>query len=885
MNINQNAELLSLVNDAALQLLSTSPSNFEETIQANMERISQYLNVDCIYIWRLEVIEKKERYARKYKWLSPKFDQSTDTKDIVGEAMSRASDWDDKLFHARGYLEACPEDFDGVISEKLKASGVEVVVFFPIYLRQNFWGFVGFENRRIRKLFQPQEIAVLKSMSLLFVNTIEHNEALIQLGQRLKQQQLMSSISRSFISKESMDKLIYVALAKIGSYLKVVRIIVAVFEKDTAISRPKYVWTKNPKYAPKTAQSGFSSILRDLFPHYQKNNERVHTIYCDNTLAHEDERFKIFYEKAGVISLICAPIYVDGELWGIMSIEEHEHQRHWTDSDDLLIGTVAMSISNAVARDIMEKEKAKALEEATAASRAKGDFLSNMSHEMRTPMNAIIGMTMVGKTAVSIEKKNEAFEKIEGASKHLLGVINDVLDMSKIEANKLELSDCEFNFEETIRKVINVINFSIEAKQQHIYIQIDHAIPHHLIGDNQRLAQVVTNLLSNAVKFTPEGGTIILAAKLLEEKEDVCHIEMRVSDTGIGISQENQERLFRSFEQAEASTTRKFGGTGLGLAISKRICELMEGSISVESELGKGSTFTCEFKLKIGKTYSKGLLSKGVNWDNVRIFVVDDEPTILEFFKYNCEYLDIECQVAGSAEEALKMLEKKHDYDIFFLDWKLPGMNGICLAQEILAITPSNPVVILFSSIDWNVIEKEARHSGIDLFIPKPLFKSTIVDAVNRCLGSEKAMKNNAISGQKIDFAGHSILLVEDVDINREVVEALLAPLNLQIACATNGREAYEMFQANPDDYEVIFMDIQMPELDGYEATKLIRALDIPKAATVPIIAMTANVFKEDIEKCLRVGMNAHIGKPIDYQEVLGMLRKYLRYDKFVKMS
>jgi signal transduction histidine kinase/CheY-like chemotaxis protein len=394
-------------------------------------------------------------------------------------------------------------------------------------------------------------------------------------------------------------------------------------------------------------------------------------------------------------------------------------------------------------------------------SRHKSAFLANMSHEIRTPMNAIIGMITIGKSAPDIERKDYCLMKIEDASNHLLGVINDILDMSKIEANKFELSPAGFDFEKMLQRVVNVVNFRVDEKRQKLSVHIDHSIPRILTGDDQRLAQVLTNLLGNAIKFTPEKGFITLDARLLGEDKDLCTLQISVSDTGIGINAEQQSRLFQSFEQAESSTTRKYGGTGLGLAISKNIVELMGGSIGVQSEPGKGSTFTFTVQVK-----------KGVQVNNTA-----DGPSGTEY-----------------TEE-----EKK------------PQLDSI--------------------------------------------------------------------------FAGRYILLADDVEINREIVQTLLKPTQLAIDCAENGLEALRMFSEAPLKYDLIFMDVQMPEMDGYEATRHIRAFEVemrekmqllerPKG--IPIIAMTANVFREDIDRCLRAGMNGHVGKPLDFNEVLDKLYAYL---------
>ena len=514
----------------------------------------------------------------------------------------------------------------------------------------------------------------------------------------------------------------------------------------------------------------------------------------------------------------------------------------------------------------------------------KSVFLANMSHEIRTPMNAIIGMIMIGKSASSIERKDYCLSKIEDASNHLLGVINDILDMSKIEANKFELAPVEFELEKMLRRVVNVVNFRIDEKHQKLSVHIDRSIPRALIGDDQRIAQVITNLLGNAVKFTPEQGAINLTVRLVEKVNNLCILQISVSDTGIGITPKQQEKIFNSFEQAESSTTRKYGGTGLGLAISKNIVELMNGSIWVESKPGKGSTFTFTIQVVCGKEEKqKHLLD--VSLKDVRILTVDDDPDILTYFLDIAQGFGLSCDTALSGEEALKFISQKNGYHIYFIDWKMPGMDGIQLAREIKARGPEKSIVIMISAAEWSAVAEEAKTAGVDKFLSKPLFPSTIAEVINECLGVDK---QQAEQSQDADiagiFAGRRILLAEDVEINREIVQTLLEPTKLEIDCAENGAEAVRMFTETPDKYEIIFMDIQMPEMDGYEATQHIRAFEAEKNSAsqnstvrrVPIIAMTANVFREDIEKCLAAGMDNHIGKPLDFEEVMNRLHLYL---------
>jgi len=511
-------------------------------------------------------------------------------------------------------------------------------------------------------------------------------------------------------------------------------------------------------------------------------------------------------------------------------------------------------------------------------SKHKSQFLANMSHEIRTPMNAIIGMTTIGRSSAELEKKDHCFNKIQDASNHLLGVINDILDMSKIEANKFDLSSSEFDFEKMLQRIVSVVNFRMDEKDLKLTVHIDRNIPREMIGDDHRLTQVVTNLLGNAIKFTPEHGSIHLDTRFIEEVDGICTIQFSISDTGIGMTAEQQKRIFTSFEQAESSTTRKYGGTGLGLPISKSIVELMGGKIWVVSEYRRGSTFFFTVNMKRGKTLShKGLLSEDINLSNVRILVADDDQYVLDYFMEISKEFEVHCDTAISGEDALKLVEEKGLYHIYFIDWKMPGMDGIQLTSELKNRHESaKSVVIMITSAEWSIVEKEARSAGVDKFLSKPLFPSCIANAINEALGIDrqkvKEMKKE-IDGM---FAGKKILLVEDVEINRDIVMTLLEPTGIKIECAENGQEALDLFSKNPEKYDMVFMDVQMPIMDGYDATRKIRALNNEHAKNVRIIAMTANVFREDIERCLEAGMDNHIGKPLDFNEVIEKLTIYL---------
>ena len=512
------------------------------------------------------------------------------------------------------------------------------------------------------------------------------------------------------------------------------------------------------------------------------------------------------------------------------------------------------------------------------ASQAKSAFLSNMSHEMRTPMNAILGMTAIAKASCDEEKKDYCLNNIDTAAAHMLNVINDILDISKIEANKFKISTARFDFERMIQKVISIIHFPVEEKQQEFRARIDGDIPRFLIADDQRLTQVLTNLLYNAVKFTHEGGVITLDARRLNESGGVNTLLISVADTGIGIAKEQQARLFNFFEQADNSTSRQFGGTGLGLAISKRIVEMMGGRIWVESTPGQGSVFSFTIQAKTGEEQPEENQNSEMDWSSIRVLATCGAVEIQGYFLQAARRLGFVCDIGANGRQARALIEKNDVYDVVFIDGSIPDIadliESVKNAGQPGQDRKRRQVAAVVSTLEWEVLSEKFQNFGIDHFLLKPILPCSITDCLYACFGIQASPKKQRAEVET--FAGRRALLAEDMEINQEIVRALLEPTHLEIVWAKNGVEAVELFSESPENYDIIFMDVQMPEMDGYAATRRIRALDLPKARNIPIIAMTANVFREDVEECLAAGMNDHIGKPVILEEVMKKLREYL---------
>jgi len=762
-------QLFDIVNATAKLLLAvTDEKSFKNAIFDGMRIIADSFNFDHCYIWQNREVNNALHYTMRYKWISNTGCQKEMDEKSAVFSYDNFPSWKERFLKGECVniiIKNMPKEEQANLINR----GVKSIFAVPVFMQDSFWGYASFDDCAAERILDEDEINALHSICLMVVNAIIRNEQ----SNRVNMEHLHRDILLNTVNKIAAVLL----QAEVSEFENALSRCMGMLGEAVNVDRV-YIWrnykVKGKLFATQLfewsegAEPQQGSIYTVDIPYTECMpgwEEKLSNGQCVNSLIrdmHPAAQAQLIPQ--GILSMLVVPVYLREHFWGFVGFDDCHRERLFTENEETILRSGSLLIAHSLLRNDLTmsirataSDLEAALIEAQAANRAKGEFLSNMSHEMRTPLNAIIGMTHIGKSAAVMERKDYAFEKIEGASNHLLVVINDVLDMSKIEEGKLVLSAGEFDFQKMIQKAVNMNIFRINEKNHKFGLYLDSEIPQFLKGDEQRLIQVITNLLTNAAKFTPENGSIWLKAHLVSAADDYnkkCTIRIEIKDTGIGISPVHHERVFSPFEQAETNASRRFGGTGLGLAICRRIVELMNGKIWVESEFGKGSVFI--FTAQLTKI------------------------------------------------ESLTVSAEKKD-----------------------ALT------------------------------------ETSVD-------------------QTLTFSGKRLLVAEDVEINREILLSILEPVEIEIDCAVNGTEAVNMFKAEPGRYDLIFMDMQMPQMDGLDATREIRMHesvmgigDIEKQT--PIIAMTANVFKEDIEKCMQAGMNAHIGKPLDIDEVFETMQRYLK--------
>ena len=623
---------------------------------------------------------------------------------------------------------------------------------------------------------------------------------------------------------------------------------------------------------------GHSFKSTNFFEFYKSYNQtNYHSINeFQNRIRTETGNFMMFNSRGEECLVAHTPVTMSDD-WALISMiplsEIDQGSVDWLLIFIVAAGLILLLVVDSVLLLRLNRQLMLTAEAAETANRAKTDFLSTMSHDIRTPMNAIIGLTTIAEKNVNDpDAVKENLRKIGMASNHLLTLINDILDISKVESGKLTLSPVSFSIAESAENLVNISQPMVKEKNIDFNFRISPIEYEYLYADELRLNQIFINILSNAIKYTnPEGRVTIDMAETKSSQPGKVHLTYRVEDTGIGMSPEYMKRMYEPFSRQTDSRVNTIQGTGLGLAITKKMVDLMGGTIDCQSKENEGTCFTIELDIPIAERQLDEM-----KLDPIDVLVVDDDEVLLETAADTLKTLGARAETSSGGADALWKVSQRHelgkDYDVAIIDWKMPEMDGLDLIRRIRQIAGDNLPILLVSAYDWSDIEESARKAGANGFISKPLFRSTLYEKITELLGIETEV--TAPDEDNSDLAGMHILVAEDNDVNWEIVSMLLEMYGIESERAVNGQTTVEMAEADPEKFDLIFMDIQMPVMNGLDATKLIRASKNEKCAKLPIIAMTADAFSENVAECLAVGMNGHIAKPIDIKIVLKEIRK-----------